>query len=117
MHCHDNQAQGHFYRPHQSRSQEFRSNFLQCFRHILVESFVREHLLVVVAVVAGIGSAFVVAFVVLEAVEVVVDVAAVAVLILAAAAAVLVLWLLVLDFVPHSRFLALGSLGHHLCHR
>lgn len=67
-------------------------------------------------VVAGVGSAFVVVFVVLAAVEVVVDLALVAVLIVAAAA-VLVGWLLVLDFVPRSRFLALGSLGHHLCHR
>lgn len=70
----------------------------------------------VVVVVAGVGPAFVVAFVVLAAVEVVVDLAVVPVLIVAVAA-VLVGWLLVLDFVPRSRFLALGSLGHHLCHR
>lgn len=70
----------------------------------------------VVVVVAGVGSAFVVVFVVLAAVEVVVDLALVAVLIVAAAA-VLVGWLLVWDFVPRSRFLSLGSLGHRLCHR
>lgn len=71
----------------------------------------------VVEVVAGKASAFVVASVAVVAVEVVVDVAVVPVLILAAAAAaVLVVWLLVLHLVPCSRFLALVSLGHHHCY-
>lgn len=70
----------------------------------------------VVEVVAGKASAFVVASVAVVAVEVVVDVAVVPVLIFAAAAAVLVVWLLVLHLVPCSRFLALVSLGHHHCY-